>query len=267
MGGLIMATAIAERMNSPVAIKTFSECLPSHVSAEAFAKQALIIISGNEKLMKCSVDSLYQAVLQVARLGLSPDPQLGMVSIVPYKDKCSVIIGYKGMIELAMRTGKVRSIKGVLVHQADLDEGGWSYEEGSQPRLYHKPALFAADRGEIVGAYARVQLKDGSDDFEIMRTDEIEAIRNRTFAWQKGYDTPWKTDPGEMMKKTAIRRLCKRLDLSTEFRTAMAQDQENEFRSTKPLHAIPGHIQAQPLSLAADDHEPLPNPEMPNDDE
>ena len=84
-----------------------SEVLPKHVSAATLTRIAITEIRTNPKLLECSLVSLAGAVMKSAQLGL----QLGLLGhcyLVPYKDEATFILGYKGMIELARRSGNTR---------------------------------------------------------------------------------------------------------------------------------------------------------------
>ncbi|NNV04645.1 recombination protein RecT [Brevibacillus sp. MCWH] len=197
------------------------KALPKHMDADRMARIALTTIRTNPKLLECSVPSLLGAVMQAAQLGLEPG-LIGHCYLVPFKNgktgqsDVQFIIGYKGMIDLARRSGNIESIYAHAVYSNDTFE----YEYGLHPKLVHKPAM--TDRGEFIGAYAVAHFKDGGYQFEFMPKEEIEKRRKRSKAANAG---PWVTDYEEMAKKTVIRHMWKYLPISIEIQQQAAQDE------------------------------------------
>jgi recombination protein RecT len=196
------------------------KALPKHMDADRMARIALTTIRTNPKLLECSVPSLLGAVMQAAQLGLEPG-LIGHCYLVPFKNgktgqtDVQFIIGYKGMIDLARRSGNIESIYAHAVYSNDTFE----YEYGLHPKLVHKPAM--TERGEFIGAYAVAHFKDGGYQFEFMPKEEIEKRRKRSKAANAG---PWVTDYEEMAKKTVIRHMWKYLPISIEIQQQAAQD-------------------------------------------
>ena len=197
------------------------KALPKHMDADRMARIALTTIRTNPKLLECSVPSLLGAVMQAAQLGLEPG-LIGHCYLVPFKNgktgqsEVQFIIGYKGMIDPARRSGNIESIYAHAVYANDTFE----YEYGLHPKLVHKPAM--TDRGEFIGAYAVAHFKDGGYQFEFMPKEEIEKRRKRSKAANAG---PWVTDYEEMAKKTVIRHMWKYLPISIEIQQQAAQDE------------------------------------------
>ena len=207
------ATSIAgylERMKPQIQL-----ALPKSMTADRIARIALTNIRTNPKLLECSVESLMGAVMLSAQLGLEPGP-LGHAYLVPYKTECTLIIGYRGMIDLARRSDQILSIAAHVVHENDEFEFTYGLEED----LVHKPAW--RNPGVPVGAYMVAKLKDGGHVIEVMSAEEIEAVRARSKAANNG---PWVTDWEQMARKTVVRRGSKYLPLSIESQRALAQDE------------------------------------------
>lgn len=198
------------------------KALPSHMNPDRMARIALTTIRTNPKLLECSVPSLLGAVMQAAQLGLEPG-LIGHCYLVPFKNgktgqtDVQFIIGYKGMIDLARRSGQIENIYAHAVYSNDE----FDYELGLEPKLKHKPHM-DGDRGEFVGAYAVAHFKDGGYQFEFMPKSEIEKRRKRSKASTKG---PWVTDYEEMAKKTVIRHMWKYLPISVEVQQQAMQDE------------------------------------------
>jgi len=173
-------------------------------------------INKNPDLASCFPASLVGAMLHCARLGLEPG-LLNKVYLIPFNNSklnrkdCNVIVGFEGLCDLAMRTGKLSNIQAHLVYKEDHFE----VSLGGESKLTHRP-LFFSDRGPLVGVYAIAFGKDGSKQFEVMTKAEIDAIAKTS---KSGYI--WKDHFGEMARKTAIRRLCKHLEKTAELSQAL----------------------------------------------
>ncbi len=128
-----------------------------------------------------------------------------------------VIIGYKGLIDLARRSGQIVSIAAHEVCKNDQFDLVYGLEEN----LTHRPAMEA--RGEIIGFYAVAKLVGGGHAFEFMSVQQVREIMLGTQS--KGNYGPWKDHFIEMGRKTVVRRLSKFLPLSIEFQTASALDE------------------------------------------
>ena len=180
--------------------------LPKHLDADRLARIAMTTIRQTPKLLECNIQSLLAAVMQSAQLGLEPNI-LGQAYIIPYGKEAQFIIGYRGMIDLARRSGHIESIYAHPVY----DQDDFDYEYGLEPKLRHKPAM--GDRGEFIGAYGVAKFKDGGYHFEFMPKSEIDKRRKRSKASGNG---PWVTDYEEMACKTVIRHMFKYLPISIE---------------------------------------------------
>ena len=180
--------------------------LPKHLDADRLARIAMTTIRQTPKLLECNIQSLLAAIIQSAQLGLEPNI-LRQAYIIPYGKEAQFIIGYRGMIDLARRSGHIESIYAHPVYENDE----FDYEYGLEPKLRHKPAM--GDRGEFIGAYGVAKFKDGGYHFEFMPKSEIEKRRARSAAKNSG---PWVTDYEEMACKTVIRHMFKYLPISIE---------------------------------------------------
>lgn len=187
--------------------------VPRHIDPDRLIKVALVAISRTPLLMKCTPTSLLQSFMTAAQLGLDVGGVLGSAYLVPYRNnkngtyEAQFIVGYRGLIELARRSGQVESIEARIVYEADQFE----LEYGLNPKLVHKPAM--GERGALRCVYAIVRLKGGETMIEAMTKSEIDAIRKRSRASDNG---PWVTDYNEMARKTVIRRIAKYLPLTID---------------------------------------------------
>lgn len=227
-----LQTTKAKQSLSPInSIRTLLErskaqiamALPKHLNADRIIRVAMTSIQRNPQLLECDPISLVAAVIQSSQLGLEPDGILGHAYLIPFnnakKNRMEVqfIPGYKGMIDLARRSGQVVAIGAHVVYENEPFKLVYGYEE----KLDHEP-LPPSKRGARKGVYAAARLKDGSVHFEWLWAEEVEDIKNQSKARNFG---PWKTHEDEMWRKTAIRRLAKYLPLSVEFAKAAAADE------------------------------------------
>jgi recombination protein RecT len=207
--------------------------LPRHMDANRLFRVAMTSIQKTPDLLNCDPISLVGAVIQCAQLGLEPDGVLGHAYLVPFSGKVTFIAGYRGLIDLARRSGQIESIAAHIVHDGDT----FDFAYGLNERLDHKPVLAAEDTPEapVVAVYAYAKLKDGGFAFEVMSKGQVEAVRGRSKAGKNG---PWVTDWEEMARKTVIRRLCKYLPLSVEFATAVKLDGQAEAGEDQNLEIV-----------------------------
>ena len=226
--GEAIQTYQAQAIQTPPAAATFAQyltarrrqlasVLPKHLTPERVCRVALTTFTRTPALMNCDMPSVFQAVQQASELGLEPGGALGQCYLVPYKNTCQLIVSYKGLIELARRSGEIESIEARVIHENDE----YSVEFGLHSDLRHRPCL-SGEPGPLVMVYAIARLKGGMVQFEVMTRAEVEAIRKRS---RSGNSGPWVTDYDEMAKKTAVRRLCKFLPISSE-KLAMALEAE-----------------------------------------
>ncbi|WP_079480592.1 recombination protein RecT [Halobacillus salinus] len=199
----------------------FERALPKHMDADRLGRIAMTTIRQNPKLLECSIPSLMGAVMQAAQLGLEPG-LIGHCYLVPFwngklkQTDVQFIIGYKGMIDLARRSGHIESIYAHAVYEND----DFEYELGLHPKLVHKPATGA--RGELTFVYSVAHFKDGGYQFEVFSKSDVDLIKERSKAGKYG---PWQTDYEEMAKKSVIRRMFKYLPISVEIQNQASNDE------------------------------------------
>lgn len=228
-GGLSPAKDIhtlLERMKPEIA-----RALPKHMNAERLARIALTEIRRNPKLLECTPESLLGAVMLSAQLGLEPGP-LGHAYLVPYGREVTWILGYKGIIDLAHRSGRLESIEAREVYEMDTFE----YAYGLEPRLHHVPSMDPI-KGELLAFYGVARFKGGGYYFTVMSIPEIEARRKRSAAAGRN-SGPWVTDYVAMGRKTVIRAMAPYLPLSVEIAQAIAQDESVHTEITPDMSDV-----------------------------
>lgn len=210
-------------MQSIVARKqSFGSLLPRGLSPDWFLAEVRVAVARSPNLANCDQVSVFDAITTCAQLGLSPSGRLGSAYLIPFKDKCTLVIGYKGYLDLAYRSGEVMGMQAQVVHEDDEFE----WEEGLEPKLRHVRSA-EADPGKMTHAYAVATMKNGHKAFVVMLAREVERIKARAPGAKKA-GGPWDTDPAEMWKKTAVRRLLKMLPLSPQKAAGLYKAQEVE---------------------------------------
>ncbi len=220
---------------------TLAALLPSQMPVERMLKLALGALRTTPKLMECTTESLFGAVVVCAQLGLEPNTPLGHAYLIPFEKRAKrgsewvtertdvqVVIGYKGMLDLARRSGQIISIAAHEVCENDV----FSLAYGTDERLDHRPAL--SRRGNVIGFYAVAKLVGGGYAFEFMSREDVDAIRDASQGFKAAEasakhrdrtpDSPWHNNYVEMGRKTVLRRLFKYLPISIEAANAAAID-------------------------------------------
>jgi recombination protein RecT len=169
-----------------------------------FATQALMAQDYTLQTALKNPQSVINAVGNIAAVGLSLNPAKKQAYLVPRDGKICLDISYIGLLDLAIASGSIRWGQAELAYSSDR-----FVLNGFDKPPTHERDPFAKDRGEVIGAYVVVKTYDGDYLTTTMQIDEILSIRDRSSAWKNGGKGPWKTDPGEMMKKTVIKRAYK----------------------------------------------------------
>jgi len=239
-------TGIAERPNNAVARRvdnpanslkqllesrrdSIAAVLPKHLDADRLLKIALVAVSKNELLMKCSQTSILQSVMTAAQLGLDCGGALGSAYLVPFYDnkksgyECQLVVGYRGLIDLARRSGQIVSIEARIVYEGDTFDLDYSIEGA---KLIHKPCL-DGEPGKMRLVYGVATLKDGGHQFELMTRAQIDKIKAISQSGKKGFG-PWADHYDEMARKTVVKRLAKYLPISVELADAIENDNKAE---------------------------------------
>lgn len=185
--------------------------LPAHITPEKMARLALNEMRLNDKLRQAAQrnpESFVSSVMLASQLGLEIGGAKGHGYLVPYGSEVKFMPGYRGLIDLARRTGQVSSISVHIVFEKDE----FDMVLGIAEKISHKPYL-EGDRGKPRLVYAVAHFTDGSHHFDWMSMDEVERIRRISKGANSG---PWVDHYGEMVRKTMVRRLAKYLPMSSD---------------------------------------------------
>lgn len=212
-----------------------AKALPSVLTPERFTRITLSALSTNAKLAETTPKSFLGAMMTAAQLGLEPNTPLGQAYLIPFRNhgtlECQFQLGYKGLIDLAYRSGDVSTIQAHTVYANDEFE----YELGLEPKLRHVPAK--SDRGDPVFFYAVFRTKDGGYGFDVMSVDDVRAHAKK---YSKAYGNgPWQTNFEEMAKKTVLKRVLKYAPLKTDFVRGLSADETIKTELSEDMFSVP----------------------------
>ncbi len=197
--------------------------LPTVLTPERFTRMALSAINNTPELANCTPMSFIAALMNAAQLGLEPNTVLGQAYLIPYKNKgnleCQFQLGYKGLIDLAYRTGQIQIIQAQVVREFDYFE----YQYGLDSRLIHRPA--DGERGEITYIYGFFKLLSGGYGFEVSNKADMDSFASKYSKSFGGKYSPWTDDYEAMAKKSIIKRALKYAPVSSDFQKALSMDE------------------------------------------
>jgi len=221
-----------KRMSGEIA-----KALPSVMTPDRFTRITLSALSTSPKLQSCTPQSFLGAMMTAAQLGVEPNTPLGQAYLIPYWSKkangyeCQFQLGYKGLIDLAYRSGEVSTIMAQVVFEND----DFSYSFGLDPTLKHVPAL--SDRGDPKYVYAMFRTKDGGYGYEVMSIDDVRAHAKK---FSQSYGSgPWQSNFEEMAKKTVLKRVLKYAPLKSDFVRSLAQDETIKSDISEDMYTVP----------------------------
>jgi recombination protein RecT len=221
------ALTIRDHLKSENLIKELASILPKHCSPERMARVTLTALTKTPKLLECDQASFFMRLMDLSQWGLEPDGR--RAHLIPFENRklgifeCQLIIDYKGLVELAMRTGDIKSIHADVVCDNDVFKVNLG-EVVVHEIDYRKP------RGNPYAYWCRIEFKSGGVKYEVMTKLEVDSIRARSKAGTSG---PWVTDYNEMAKKTVFRRATKWITLSPEMRDVI--DADYDVVSDQPI--------------------------------
>jgi len=223
-------SALTKTDNVGQMLQDYSQSLKGYAVREynqtAFLKSVMIAVADSEELQKTiqtepGKRSFFNALRYASTTGLSLNPQEGKAALVAYGGKCSYQIMKNGMIELVQQTGKVEFIEADYVRENDQFRfskkiSGIDYE--------FTPAL--KDRGEVVGFFAVMKLRDGATHGKWFTVEEVEEHR-------KKFSSRSQMPPIGYGLKTVIKALLRSVSISTEFDTMIGSDDITEPDDTR----------------------------------
>ena len=247
---LIAKTAKAnlEKAKAPTTIQDYikrmepeiKKALPAVMTPERFTRIALSAVSTNPLLAECTPKSFLGALMTSAQMGLECNTPLQFCFLIPRRNgktgqyDCVFELGYRGLVEMAHRSGEIRDIQAHTVYEHDTFE----YELGLEPRLVHKPA--ASDRGDPIFFYAVYHTKNGGYGFEVMSVEDVRKHAAKySDSYKRGGHSPWQTSFEEMAKKTVLKRALKYAPMSTDYVRASLQDETIKTSLSDDMFDVP----------------------------
>jgi len=188
-------------MNSGAVMKNLNDVLGSEKKAASFVSSVISVANGNSMLRNCNPMTILGSAMVAATLDLPVVPTLGLAYIVPYKGQCQFQLGYKGLIELAERSGQFRNIIDEVVYEGQLVKknkftGEYEFNED------------AKTSDKVIGYMARMDLVNGFSKTIFWTKEEVEKHAGRfSQAYKSGYNSPWKNDFDAMARKTVLKAL------------------------------------------------------------
>lgn len=207
------------------------EALPTHLTPDRFLRLLVTAAVSTPDLLECYPPTVLGAAMTCAQLGLEPNTPLGQAYMIPYRNNkagrmdAQLILGYKGLVGLAYRSGQVRKIVTRAVHDGDH----FRYQLGTEEFIEHRPSPSSDQSeatvgpGSITHVYAVMETTAGGVIPEVMPIEAVLKIMRGTQS--RGAKGPWRDHFEEMARKTAWRRLSKYALLSPEVSRAVGLDE------------------------------------------
>lgn len=210
--------ALAALCNENNMVNAFLKVAPAYLKPESFFSLFNLAATRNPKLLTCTRASIVDGMIQAGKLGLEISGLNNQGALVPFRNKKAncveavFIPGYQGLIGLVYKSGLVKSFDANEIYQNDFFE----CEYGSNSHLTHRPLLDG--RGPMVGAYAIAKTITGGEIIKTAGMEYLAEMQKKYGEWngKKKRDSAWNTDPGAMLCKTMVKRVCKFLDLSPD---------------------------------------------------
>lgn len=195
----------------------FQMALPKQINPDRFVRVVMTAVGQNPALLQASRQTLYASCMKAAQDGLLPDGR--EAALVMFGRDVAYMPMVGGILKKVRNSGELSTITSQVVHKEDRFRF-WIDSDGEH--LDHEPLMFG-QRGEAIGVYALAKTKDGAVYIEVMDKSQIMAVRGasraKTGPWSGAFEH-------EMWRKTAIRRLSKRLPMSTDLEEVIKRDDD-----------------------------------------
>lgn len=202
-----------------------AKALSGAITPDKMVRMLMTDFQTNPKLLDCDMNGIMRCVMEAAQMNLVTGGGMGQAFLVPYGKRCTLVIGYKGLLAMAYRSGVVMAIQAKVVREGDL----FAYRFGIPTHIDHVPARYLSlPLPPLTDVFATADMRSGGKLVEVMQRIEVEAIRMRSRSGDSG---PWQTDYDAMALKTVLRRLLKTIPQSSELQYALSE--------TDRLEAVP----------------------------
>ncbi|MGG3435984.1 recombinase RecT [Bacillus subtilis] len=211
-------TTMKGLLSSPAVMNRFEEVLGKRASQ--FTASILSLYNGEKMLQKADPMSVISSAMVAATLDLPVDKNLGYAWIVPYKGRAQFQLGYKGYIQLALRTGQYKSINCIPVHEGELQK--WNPLTEEIDIDFEK-----RESDSVIGYAAYFELLNGFRKTVYWTKAQVEKHKKK---FSKS-DFGWKNDWDAMALKTVLKAILSKWGiLSVEMQKAVIEDNEERER-------------------------------------
>ena len=250
----------------------FKMALPPQITPDKFVRVVMTALGQTPDLVMADRRTLYAACMKSAQDGLLPDGR--EAALVMFKDAVSYMPMVGGILKKVRNSGELATITSQMVYKNDRFR---FWIDGDGEHIDHEPLMFG-DRGEAIGVYALAKTKDGALYVEVMDKAQVMAVKGASRA--KG--GPWAgAFEHEMWRKTAIRRLSKRLPMSTDLEAVIRRDDDfyemnngdeptTQGKTTKPKKLkklMKGKTEKPETDITAEVIDTQPEPEKTKEEE
>lgn len=215
----------AARLNSYLMArsKNLATYARNSIRPETMIRLAVFEFANNDYLQRCQPETIYASLITAAQLGLEPSGVRGEAYLVPFKGKCTLIPGWRGLVKLALRSKAVKALYSHVVYEGDE----FVVKLGTAPQIHHVPMINTGEeQREVIAAYAVAVMENGTVDPEVMDRHELERVRAFAASNRGGKDGPaYQQWADQMFRKAPLRRLCKRLPLGDDYFLAAKLDE------------------------------------------
>lgn len=246
-----MANEISSYLKQPNIMQQLSETLGRN--SAPLVTSALTAVANNYQLKDATPVSVYTSLMKAAALNLTVDPNLGFAYLVPYKrnfkengqwvnvTEAQLQIGYKGLVQLALRSGQIKSVNTGTIYESEFK----GYNKITGEFTIDETIIPDEDNDEVAGYFAYVQLVNGGEVKQFSRKKQIEHFAKK-YSKAYSYDldnnkksSPWSTEFNAMAEKTVLKQVLKFVPMSLEMQEAVSVD-ENDMKWAKRVDEVTG---------------------------
>ena len=228
---------VRNALTSPQMMAQFKAALPDHIAPEKFLRIVLTAVNKTPKLLECDRKSLFASCMLAAQDGLLPDGRESVLVIFGNAATYMPMVG--GIMKKIRNSGELKSLSANIVYENDKFE---YYVDENGEHFRHSP-VFTGERGAMVAVYAQALTTSGGVYFDLMSKDDVKKVQSK--ARSKNIWSEWES---EMWKKTAIRRLSKKLPMSTDLEITIRRD-DDLYDLSEPKQEPSAPVAGQPTGL------------------
>jgi len=214
--------SMASFLATPSVNKSLNDIVGSR--KETFVSNLIALTDSDKNLAACNPADLMKCALNATALDLSLNKNLGHAYVVAYKGVPQFQIGYKGLIQLALRSGNYKSMNSCCVREGEIERNKFT---GKVNFIGENP------KGEVIGYLAYIEMQNGFEHSAYMTKEQV-AAHGKKFSKAFSYSSsPWQTDFDSMAEKTVMKKLLSKYgNLSIEVAEGLANDES--YVESKP---------------------------------